>query len=319
MRRFVGVKYRSFSSQRPFGVELELNNNLTRRDIKKAIHRVSDVPIRLAAGWDQSIGNRFWHIKTDATCGLTDCDMGWEVASYKCQGFEDVIHLGEVAASLKAEGARVNKNCGLHIHVEVADFTVRHVGILLSWWLKIEPVIMCAVPNHRTENIFCWPLRDIEAIKTWDNPTAFSIWNMFRPESIDVHENGDRHRAINLVNYLTSLYDPLYERITLEFRFPDGTINPADVMNWPRLLVNFVDNIKRWNMPANFAVCDVWDTLTVLGLHHDDNFYIFSEGLMRTRTWLLKRIMKYCRERKDWGLQARKILNEIYEPEKSYK
>ena len=312
MRHFLGIKYRCFSSNRAFGVELEINNNLKRRDIKTAIQRTSDIPVRIAYGWDQSVGNQYWHIKTDATCGLTPNSIGWEVASYKCSGFNDVIHLGEVTNALRATGARVNRSCGLHVHVEVSDFTVRHIGILLAWWLKIEPVMFAAVPKYRTENIFCWPLRHDATVKDWGTISPFGIWNMFRPESVEVHENPDRHHTLNLVNYLTYLYDPCYERATLEFRFPEGSVVPLDVMNWARLLVHFVDGIKHCSMPIDFTVCDVQNSLSVLGLHHDDNFYIFSEGLMQTRTWFLRRIMKYCRRREDWRMQAKRILDDMY-------
>jgi Putative amidoligase enzyme len=320
MRRFLGIKYRSFSSRRPFGVELEVNNNLPRRDIKKAIQQVSDIPVRIASGWDQSIGNQYWHIKTDATCGIDDNSEGWEIASYKCSGFEDIIHLGVVADSIRATNAKVNRSCGLHVHVEVADFSVNQIGILLAWWLKIERVIFHSIPLHRSQNAFCMPMRNSVAIASWDTmPSPFRVWSMFRPESVEVHENEDRHRAVNLVNYLTSLYDPEYKRVTVEFRFPDGTLNPSDVKNWPRLLVQFVESVKRRVMPSNFDICDVPNTLSILGLHHDDNFYIFSEGLMETKTWFLKRVMKYCRDRHDWGLQAKRVLDDMYQCRKIFR
>jgi hypothetical protein len=70
-----------------------------------------------------------------------------------------------------------------------------------------------------------------------------------------------------------------------------------EIKNWVRFFVNFIENCKIKKMPKNLTMASNFEeVMTILGLHHDKNFYIFSEGLYETKIWIMNRIMSYC-----WG------------------
>lgn len=288
------VAYKKFACNRCFGVELEVSNTVTQPFIKKVVKANSNIPIRMSTKWQLSKGNKFWHIKKDSTCGIKGKgqDKGWEIASYKGETIEDIVHIGQVAESLLQAGLEVNNNCGLHVHVEVKDYTTREMGKLIGYWLKIENILMNSVPYRRSFSPYCQSLR--QNIPDNFTPTPDQLWAHYCPICLSPFENPERWLTLNLVNYATGLLYDNYARTTVEFRFPEGTLLQEDVKNWIRLFVHFVDEVKSLPVPANIFSSNLQETLSILGLHHTDNtFNIFSKGLFETRVWFLNRIMRY--------------------------
>ena len=312
------VLYKQLSRRR-FGIEIEINNTISRNLIKKVIENYSHHKL-ITSNYRQSINNDYWHIKNDASCGrLGDQrDRGWEIASFVGSGYEDLLHIGKIADELKKIGATTNRNCGLHVHVEVDDFDETDMGTFLVYWMKVEWLLLNAVS----------PLRDLEycAEMTRYLPHLFGchykriivdpkrLWENFRP----MKANGDvctslwnnwyRWRAINLVNYNRALSKPKFKRKTIEFRIPEGTVESEDIINWTRLFINFVDNTKDGPAPRTLEPSPFYLSLHYLGLHHDgNNFYIFSEGLHKTRLWLMNRIIWHQRLKNNNAFGAQSV------------
>lgn len=309
------LKYKKFDTKRRFGVEFEFGKELTRQRVAKIIRSVSPIQVDTMT-YAQSINNNSWHVKEDRTCGSTGY-RGVEVASFVCSGINALLHIADVAEALQDNGAQVNRHCGLHIHVDIHDFSINKVGILMAYWLKIENMLELALPAHRSGNHFCrkyiekaddlQPLirRDNKIIKTvlgydvnskgFRNAPIWSarkIWNTFRPA---LYENTDRRVNLNLMNYVQSL-DNEWGRKTVEFRWPEGTLNGNDIKNWVRLFVSFIDHCRHLKFPKNISSVGLEETLSILGLGHEgDDFYILSEGLMETKTWFLERIINLNR------------------------
>lgn len=167
------VAYREFNATRKFGVELEVEQTLTKKELAKIIEtyerekknpRKAYVEGGDLGGWAESVSNDFWHIKYDSSCGPKGKGLdtgGWEVASYVGSGPKDIDDIASAGDFLGQNTATVNQNCGLHIHVEVKDFTQEQLGVLLAYWLKIEPFIYHACPKHRKDNVYCKSMRSL--------------------------------------------------------------------------------------------------------------------------------------------------------------
>lgn len=311
--------YRGFTSRRRFGVELEASNTVNREFIINVIQRNSHHRIK-NDGYTQSLGNDYWHLKYDSSCAasfvLGSENKGWEIASFVGSGIRDAQHIGDVAEHLKNAGLEVNNNCGLHVHVEVADFTPKQMGVLLAHWLKVERFMTSVVPLRRKRGIYCEPLyysfRAIDRSKRW---TATCLWNRLRPKNLSSQDNFCRWQSVNLVNYANGLVDSRYKRKTIEFRLPEGSLSKSDVINWVRLFVNFVDFVKYKPMPENIKSVSIENALWYLGIgHNKDNFYILSPGLHATKTWLLERAMTYG----TYAVTAKNILKRMWEPVRNY-
>jgi len=327
------VKYKKFVSQRRFGVELETGNTLTKAKVKSVLKTLSE-RASFITKYQLSGDNPSWHVKDDATCGPMGRlgPKGVEIASFVGKGINDLQHIADVAEGLYRAGCRVNDNCGLHVHAEAKDLTTAQVGVIIAHWVKIEPILSMSMPLRRFENPYCRSLRKtkLDPSLRWSGE---DIWEIFKPNNLNFYENEDRRVTLNLVNYARAIQYDSTHRKTLEFRWPEGTLDGRDVRCWVRLFLSFIDICKDRPMPANLCTANLSDALTYLGMNHDkDSFVIFSEGLHDTKTWFLERILQYGSSELCMALhghpaidtpgdsvkEAKKILNLMWSPVKKY-
>lgn len=298
------IEYKRFSSARCFGVELEVGPEISRADIASFIQQESTIPVDVPCGkgWAQSLNNDFWHVKYDSTCGPLGkhFDNGWEVASFKASGYWDLQHIGKITNHLRRCGLNVNHNCGLHVHVDVSDFDCTQLGILLAHWFKIESVMLSTIKEDRRRCGYCKALvaaksKKISLLKKYE-PSEF--WKIVRPTNLAIHENSQKQVALNLINCARCLRYKTYGRNTIEFRFPEGTLDGDIIKNWVQLFVLFVDNSKTLFMPKNLKSVGVEDTIKILGLSNSSKFYILSKTLYKAKVWFLERLIQNAENRK---------------------
>lgn len=287
------ISYKNFRNSRRFGVELEFGKEISKPKVVKTIQEFSNYKVK-SLGHVASRGNNLWHVKTDCTCGA-DGYGGWEVASFVGKTHRDIMHIGGAAKALKDSGAKVNRNCGLHVHVEIADFEKKDVGVLMGCWLKIEKIMRLAISKKRYLD-YCHP---IEKETDWGWIGHYygkyyspqELYEIYIPHC-RAEADEFRYRAINIVNYYKGLRNKNYKRKTVEYRLPEGTLEENDVVNWTRLFVNFTDTVKKSQMPTHIEDASLEEAMQLLGLYHeDDKFYIFSPALNKTRIWFLQRII----------------------------
>ena len=245
------VEFVRFDSDRNFGVEIEVGDEVCQDSIAYSIIKKSHCKDVKIFDWNQSINNNDWHVKSDVSCGRGD-EGGWEIASYVGSGYLDALDISKTASSLKVTpGAKINRNCGLHVHVNVEDFTLKDMAILLAYWMKIENTLSFAIPSWRVDGAFCQSINKMQAHYKRHRYSPDYFWNLNRPRNLSAHDNFYKMFTLNLVNYESSLQG-LIDRKTVEFRMPEGTLNENDIINWIRLFVTFVDNCKKkTHMPSN--------------------------------------------------------------------
>lgn len=267
---------------------METHPVISKRKIVETISNNSKRQV-ISTNWKQTINNDFWHVKTDSTCGGGK-SKGWEIASFKASGYDNLLEICKVAKALRNNGARCGEDCGLHVHVDISDFDPEQAAVLLAYWMKIEKVILKAVPYHRSKNKHCRLLSTKIRCKNkkWE---ALDFWKNYKPKDKSIHLNKDKKVTLNLVNYTTFIEDSyLYRaRSTAEFRFPNGTFNEKDIRNWVVFFINFIENIKNKKMPDNlFCVSNVFELLDICGIV---NLY--------NKKWFFNRI-KVHDPRKKW-------------------
>lgn len=292
------VSYNSFCLKRRFGIEMEIGSDIPKSVVSKIIQKTSNIKV-LTTGYKLSCNNDYWHIKDDSTCGANGKSgpKGIEIVSYVANKDSDIVHIANIARNLFLCGCRVNYNCGLHIHTEVNDFNIEQMGVLLAYFLKIEHWIENMIPPYRINNLYCKSLRKYKKInkkKNWDPKDLFIS---ISPKSLKTFDNPERKVTLNIINYVKFLLDPdfLDKRNTIEFRFPEGTLNYNDIRFWIYFITNFVENCKLKEMPNNILPIKSLDKfLEIVGLNHNkNNFFIFDEVLFETRNWVLQRICSY--------------------------
>lgn len=338
---FLDLKYKKFDSPRRFGVEIEMSA-ISKVKVNSALKLLSNRN-SFTTKYQLTNQNSSWHIKDDSTCGgpLGNFgDKGVEIASYVAKGNKDIAHIANVANGLYKAGCRVNDNCGLHIHAEAKDLTTSQVGVLVAYWIKIQPIIAMSLPFCRVVgNPYCEQLfkKDLDLSLKWK---ADDIWEIFKPKNLNYHENEDRRVSLNLVNYTRAIqFDSSYRK-TLELRWPEGTLKGQDIRCWVRLFLNFIDNCKDRPMPLNLQPSSLSDVLTCFSLNHNKkSFFIISKELHDSKTWFLERIIKNCdKPNVQWSVKladehghpvislpaktvanAKKTLNSMWSPLRKYK
>jgi hypothetical protein len=295
------IKYKKFNSNRKFGVEFELSNNLSKKEIKKIIEQNSYRKV-ITTRYSLSYRNNYWHVKNDASCGPRGSGgpLGIEIASYICSGLKDVNHVSHVINKVKQNKAEVNKFCGLHVHVDVSDFDEADIGRLLLYWMAIEQVLIYALPFSRWENKYCKFLNP--SIKHWvishlySSLDAVNIAKFFKPSEDVLSATNSKRSTLNIVNFYNSLHNKTDIRNTVEFRCPEGTVSGKDAKCWIILFVNFVDYVKNKKIfPLNNLSkkrYSVTDMLSFFGLYKQRSFDIYDNNFFNLRKWLLKRIIK---------------------------
>jgi hypothetical protein len=231
---------------RKFGVEMELNSTTVESvhlgqatittAVRNALTAIGSRHEARQGGYFRSNGQS-WDIKTDASCG-------WEVASPALMLNEagDNAELKAVTEKLASLQPRIDRSCGLHVHVEVLDFDWRDLRNLVALWARYEPFVfeLCP-PSRRTNQTYCAPIRK----SMWDAPDA-GHWTRF--ESIlntntqaAVQGMPQPRGALNLAHFWPS------HRI--EFRLGAGTVQYEKIARWVQFLLSFVGRVKQTNMP----------------------------------------------------------------------
>lgn len=280
---------------------MEVGNEISLMTIATVIKKTSSYPLR-SNMYRNSINNNYWDLKLDGSCGKKFDDFGmneggYEITSFKASGINQLHHICKVAKDVKKIGVKPNKNCGLHIHVDISDFDEEDVGRLIVAWQCIEPVVLQAVPYRRRINKYCLPFSSSKNQPNHEITDLAEIWRYYKPSHINNHSNMDRRKTMNLVNYCRSKMVKSFKRSTVEFRFPEGTLIESNIKNWTRLLVNFVSRVKEKKININkIEKYTLQQVLHVLGLGHNNNesFCILSEGLRATKIWFLQRLLRYC-------------------------
>lgn len=294
--------FKELKISRNFGVELEVGNEVHPSIIVGAIVDNSTFPIRFSEEWDIANNNNYWQVKRDSSCGVIGKghDAGWEIASFKANSDIDLKEICKIVHILSKK-LHVNDNCGLHFHVEVLDFTDEQLGIMIANWAKIEHFLFQLVPARRRNNFYCLPISKYKKFKyaKRDNPTDF--FYSILPNNISYYENAQRRFAINLVNishYMRNVKKDMFlgnVKKTVEFRFPEGTLNCNDVYFWTHLFISFIENAKKLKMPKNMEnVITTDEFFDILGLGHTEGcFSFFDNNIIKLKKWIFNRIIMF--------------------------
>ena len=216
-----------------FGIELEFGG-ISRKKAAWAIKKVIDGTT--APRYIGGIYNKFtvtgrdgrdWTIMSDSSVN----DQGGEACEFvtpKCT-YEDIETVQECIRALRRAGAKVDRSCGLHIHIDGANHTAKSLKNLAFTFRAKQDLIFKAVAPNRVGNRYCKPLTDdlvdnIKKIKGLDNDKMKGAWYGTYKDysrSTDAHYHDSRYHALN--------YHSLWYRGTVEFRLFNSTLHAGEV------------------------------------------------------------------------------------------
>tara|TARA_R110000796_G_scaffold57597_4_gene132750 strand:- start:1824 stop:2654 length:831 start_codon:yes stop_codon:yes gene_type:complete len=214
-------------SHRTFGVEIELliPNSLGYRTLLSILEDAG-VPCSFE-GYTHRVMNT-WKLVTDSSLNTSRGYKAFELVSPICQGQNSINELRTILNLLEETNCRVNKSCGIHVHVGIQDYSVKNLTNLIKFYGKYEEEINMVVAPSRRDG------RWAKAIN------VMTIWNnLNKCETFSDVENimYTRYKTVNVFSYRR--YG------TVEFRQHGGSIDANKVCSWVIMLTNMCDKVAK--------------------------------------------------------------------------
>lgn len=231
---------------RKFGVEFEAYN-VTENELNAALNRAG-INCRIA-GYSHTDSESQWKIVSD---GSLSGNNTFELVSPILKGEAGISELEKVCRVLNECGAKVNKTCGTHVHMDARGMEMQTWKNIYKNYARLEDVIDSFMPQSRRENTYCHSLRRISNLERRidQSRTLGEIEAIF----------GSRYYKINPKSYA--------RHNTCEFRQYNGTVEFIKISTWVRFLNNLIEFSK------NHLVTDA--TLDGLKVFNDEsivNYY----------------------------------------------
>lgn len=173
-----------------------------------------------------------WKIVTDASVNRTGTGTGGlELVSPILQGEAGLAQASLAVSTLLRAGGKVDRSCGLHVHVGMNRLTGADIMKVLDLYSANQSHINSIIARSRQTNSYCSPL----------NLGAGSRYNSYdevrravTPEQIKVAARQfGRYSVVNVSSYAT--YG------TIEFRQHQGTLNGEKVASWVKFLLALIE------------------------------------------------------------------------------
>lgn len=163
---------------------------------------------------------------------------GGELVSPVLSGVDGFRQIEIACQALQQAECSVNNSCGLHVHVDGSDLSVKEAVNLLRRYADSEQRIDTVMPRKRRESHNQWSqsLRILDAQKYEQMLQQSDISN------VGYLVPGGKYNKVNLASYS--------RQKTIEFRHHSGTLSADKIINWVRFCVNFLENSKETDYEA---------------------------------------------------------------------
>ena len=214
---FVAQATFTADANRTFGIEIEF----------KSTRGAYEIAEMLTAAGIETMSTGYTHVCTDYWKIVTDASVsgGWELVSpplaYNEASFAQIETVSRVLTGL---GARIDRQCGLHVHHHAGDLTIAQIGKVLALYAKHETFIDAMMPASRrgTANCYCQSLN----IR---GDVARTV------EAFAACRSRDDLERLLVSRYFKVNPAALWRHGTLEFRQHAGTIEAAKIVAWVKI------------------------------------------------------------------------------------
>ncbi len=206
----------SFLPMYSYGAEFEMLIK-DRRDLETKLNERGFPAYE--TGYEHTMTNS-WKIGHDSSIRVQSGYEPVEVVSPKLFGVQGFDAIRGVLAAVSEIGAKVNRSCGFHVHVDAWNWDTTLMLELAKIWVKIEtPVLWYLVSPSRRGNDYCKPLTIEDLITLSENRLT------------------DRYHSLNLCAF--------QRHKTVEFRLHNGTAEAQKVIPWVVFCLMLVHAVKK--------------------------------------------------------------------------
>jgi hypothetical protein len=215
----------NFSFTRDFGIEIEAFGISTATLERK----LNEAGIETRYEGYNHTTRRYWKIVSDSSLNGQNT---FELVSPILNGENGLEQLETVCRVLKENNAKINKSCGLHVHLDAKDFRTENWKKLYKNYMKIESTIESFMPESRraNNNSFCRSMKrntSAARIERCNDLTEIEI----------VATNQNRYYKLNTRSY--------WRHETIEYRQHSGTIEFEKISNWLLFTARLTEYAKQ--------------------------------------------------------------------------
>ncbi len=232
-----------------FGVEVEMTG-ITRRQAAQALANYFGTTPRQTGGyydkWSvKDPSGKDWTVMYDGSIrtemksengytAVNDIEYSVEMVTPKLT-YEELSKLQECVRQLRYAGAKVNKTCGIHVHVDAANHNRQSLKNLLSIMYSKEDILFKALQvNENRVQQYCQKVREPmlqEARKLSSDETK----NLTALESIWYEGNVENREHYNWTRYYALNLHSVFYRGTIEWRCFNSTLHAGKVAAYVNL------------------------------------------------------------------------------------
>ncbi|MBF1456453.1 MAG: amidoligase family protein [Prevotella nigrescens] len=211
-----------YTFNRNFGVEIEACNCTRERLARELTAAGINVQVE---GYNHTDHTDHWKLVTD---GSLSGNNTFELVSPILHGEQGLEELEKVCWVLDLCNAKVNDTCGLHVHMDAAEFDLTTWKNLILTYKRLEGVIDNFMPRSRRNNRYCKALTAI---------TENSIKHARNIGDLRAAFFHNRYHKVNLEAYA--------RHRTVEFRQHGGSTNFTKMSAWIHFLAKMITFAKQ--------------------------------------------------------------------------
>lgn len=222
-------------SKLTFGIEIEAYNftraNLIDNSTRKGLSVRSE-------GYNHTDNQHYFKIVSDGSLEGVNSN---EVVSPILQGNDGLNSLKRLCEALNEIDAKVNRSCGLHVHIGAANMTDAHYIRIIRNYQKIEAIIDSFMPLSRraNNNGFCRSLQGFDFSRCTTKRDVYDLMN-------------SRYYKINGHAY--------FRHQTIEFRQHSGTTDYTKISMW----IQFLAALVKYSEKNEITSCNSIDEIPFL-------------------------------------------------------
>lgn len=223
-----------YAFNRNFGVEIEAYNCTRERLARELTAAGINVQVE---GYNHTDHTDHWKLVTDSSLSGNNT---FELVSPILHGEQGLEELEKVCWVLDLCNAKVNDTCGLHVHMDAAEFDLTTWKNLIITYKRLEGVIDNFMPHSRRNNHYCQTLTTISEAKINRASNISDLRAAF---------SHNRYHKVNLEAYA--------RHRTVEFRQHGGSTNFTKMSAWIHFLSKMITFAKQGKVQAGTTLQNI--------------------------------------------------------------
>lgn len=223
-----------YTFNRNFGIEIEAYNCTRERLARELTAAGINVQVE---GYNHTDHTDHWKLVTDSSLSGNNT---FELVSPILHGEQGLEELEKVCWVLDLCNAKVNDSCGLHVHMDAAEFDLSTWKNLILTYKRLEGVIDNFMPRSRRNNRYCKTL------------TAISEAAINRASNISDLRAAFSHNRYHKVNL-----EAYARHRTVEFRQHGGSTNFTKMSAWIHFLSKMITFAKQGKVQAGTTLQNI--------------------------------------------------------------